>query len=424
MTLIKPWWFWLFYCLLIIPVAQAHGQGTPQTRLRPIVDWSTVRHVAMQRMDDGRLWRFDQPSPSHQAAVRVSIGGQGGSGSIIGTTGNSCVVLTNFHVVERGGRPAMALQCTTLAGDKFTGKYIGAHDRLDLAAYLVDRSDLPSLAVSSQDVPLGENVTVMAFGGPNHHKATFRPFVAPVIRGHAKVAVDAGTISGDSGSGMVWRGVLVGVNFGSVGGYSASEGGWPVHYPSSSWATAESINLFLTQCLNPYGCVPRVSPPGQPSSGSDGSPFYPPSQPASPPSLTPPQITQPQQPTQPAVPPAATCPPWTKEDIREIAMELRGPKGDPGPPGEVSEAHVQQIIASVILSLRSDPVMKGPQGERGADAVIDYDTLAAEVAKRLPPTRVVIADRASGKIIDDESYLIGEPIVLDFQNILRAQQAQ
>ena len=384
-------------------------------------------------MDDGRLWRFDQPSETHKAAVRVSIGGQGGSGTIIGTTGPGCVVLTNHHVAEVGGRCAMVLNCTMLDGTKFSGKYLGSHEPLDLAVYLVERNDLPSIAVSSQDVPIGETVTVMAFGGPNHHKATFRPFVAPTIRGHAKVAVDAGTISGDSGSGMVWRGVLVGVNFGSVGGYSAREGGWTVHYPSSSWATATSINQFLTQCLNPYGCAPRVSPPG--NQGSGGSPFYPPSQ-QSPPQITqpqtPPQITQPQQ---PATPPA-TCPPCNPisiDDLKEIALELRGPRGEAGPAGpagpkgddgKVNEDHLRSIVASVVASLKEDPALRGPQGERGEAATVDYDTLTAEVMKRLPPTRIVIADRSRGKILDDETYMPGEPIVLDFQNIIRAAEAR
>jgi hypothetical protein len=292
-------------------------------------------------------------------------------------------------------------------GGKFTAKYIGKHEPLDLCAYLIDQQGLPGIAVSSQNVPIGETITVMAFGGPNHHKATFRPFVAPVIKGHARVAVDAGTISGDSGSGMVWRGVLCGVNFGSVGGYSANEGGWPVHWPSSSWADAESINLFLTQCLGPYGCQPRVSPPGQ-SGGSDGggSPFYPPSNPQQPPQITPPQqpvapphITQPQQP----VTPPATCPPGQCDDeaIKKIiadavaAASKPGPRGEQGPPG--------------------------PRGPSGRDCEIDIDAIAAQVIAKIPPRRFILVDGATRKVIDDESYQPGEPIVLDIQQIIRSK---
>jgi S1-C subfamily serine protease len=389
--------------LLALVAGSAIAQDTPRDRFRPIVDWASVRHVAMQRMDDGRLWRFDTPSETHKAAVRVSIGGQGGSGTIIGTTGNGCVVVTNHHVAEVGGRCSMTLQCTMLDGTKFVGKYIGANEPLDLAVYLVERKDLPAIAVSSQDVPIGETVCVMAFGGPNHHKATFRPFVAPVIRGHAKVAVDAGTISGDSGSGMVWKGVLVGVNFGSVGGYSASEGGWPVHYPSSSWATATSINSFLTQCLGPYGCAPQVSPPG--SQGSGGSPFYPPSQ-QTPPQITPPQqpvapphITQPQQP----VTPPATCPPGRCDDetIKKIIADAVAAASKPGPQGE-----------------QGPP---GPQGPSGRDCEIDIDAIAAQVIAKIPPRRFILVDGATRKVIDDESYQPGEPIVLDVQQIIRSK---
>jgi hypothetical protein len=91
----------------------------------------------------------------------------------------------------------------------------------------------------------------------------------------------------------------------------------------------------------------------------------------------------------------------------------------------MTEDHLRSIVASVVASLKDDPSMKGPQGERGPagePANVDYDTLAAEVLKRLPPTRIVIADQSRGKIIDDETYQPGEAIVLDFQNILRAQQ--
>lgn len=423
-------YFWLIvFCLAMASL----GQDTPQTRMRPIdawqpqadrVDWSTVRHVSLERLQDGRLWRFDQPSPVHLSAVRVSIGSQGGSGTIIGTTGQAVVVLTNHHVAETGGRCAMTLQCTMLDGTKFSGKYIGAHQPLDLAAYLVERSDLPSIAVSSENVPLGESVTVMSFGGPNHHKATFRPFVAPVIKGHATVAVDAGTISGDSGSGMVWRGVLVGVNFGMVGGYSVQERGWPVHYPSSSWADAKAINGFLTQCLDPYGCQPRVSPPGQSGGSGGGSPFYPPS-------YTPPQITPPQSPTQPITPPQytppqpppAVCPPpITKDEIKELIaqqlgeMELRGPRGERGEPGpsgkdgrdgkdgEVQPEHLQAIVDAVLQNLpNSPPVATNPPAHGDT---VDLDALADLVIAKLPPISLSLVD-PQGKELDRDTVRLG-----------------
>jgi len=47
--------------LLALVAGLAIAQDTPQDRFRPIVDWASVRHVAMQRMDDGRLWRYDTP---------------------------------------------------------------------------------------------------------------------------------------------------------------------------------------------------------------------------------------------------------------------------------------------------------------------------------------------------------------------------
>lgn len=130
------------------------------------------------------------------------------------------------------------------------------------------------------------------------------------------------------------------------------------------------------------------------------------------------------------------------EDIKEITLELRGPRGETGPagpagpvgpagkpgdPGQMTESQLRSIVASVSASLMADGSLRGPQGERGpagASAAVDYDTLAAEVIKRLLPTRIVIADRSRGKVLDDETYMSGEPIVLDFQNIIRAAEAR
>lgn len=53
----------------------------------------------------------------------------------------------------------------------------------------------------------------------------------------------------------------------------------------------------------------------------------------------------------------------------------------------------------------------GAKGEDGASPLVDY----VEIMKRLPSRRVVWSE--NGKIIDEETYKPGEPIVLDIARL-------
>jgi len=124
-------------------------------------------------------------------------------------------------------------------------------------------------------------------------------------------------------------------------------------------------------------------------------------------------------------------------------MQLVGPRGDVGPAGPagesgsdgtVTEAHLQMVIANVVASLKSDPSLRGPTGQAGpagptgeAGPGITPAQIAALKAELLaeikhPDIRVVIGD--GKKIIDDETYKAGEPIVLDFAAIIKAANAK
>lgn len=99
----------------------------------------------------------------------------------------------------------------------------------------------------------------------------------------------------------------------------------------------------------------------------------------------------------------------------------RGPKGDPGksvvgpagPPGQVTEEHLNKIIAAVILQLKAEPSLRGEDGQDGADGKDcteltpeELDQLAIEVLKRLPPIEVRGLDR-DGKPKTRPAYLGG-----------------
>jgi len=106
--------------------------------------------------------------------------------------------------------------------------------------------------------------------------------------------------------------------------------------------------------------------------------------------------------------------------------ELQGPTGPQGPPGKDAEITAEQIAAIVMAissQIKADPAMRGEKGEKGDPGEVTPEMLAqikAEVLASLPPTTVVLADGATGKIIDKETYQPGEAIVLDVQNIVRA----
>lgn len=123
----------------------------------------------------------------------------------------------------------------------------------------------------------------------------------------------------------------------------------------------------------------------------------------------------------------------------------QGPKGEPGKDGkdgrdgQVTEEHLASIVAAVVKNLKNDSSMRGPKGDTGQvgptgptgppgrdGQSVTPEQLAAIKAELLaeiqhPNIRVVIGN--GGRIIDDETYQPGEPIVLDIEALVRAANA-
>lgn len=482
--------------LWVAPLAAQFGRqpasfdATPSTEMVPVSSGralagsvETSGHAPLRqslaRNEKGTFWDFAPDAPHQAAAVHVKADGTpfAGSGTLVGTTGKITLVVTNHHVVETNGmNVTQTITATMRDGTKLKGRLLGATPREDVAVYAVDRTDLPCVAVSSENAPAGAMIEVMGFGGPRRGIQDFRPFrartVEPVL---GALAIDAPTISGDSGSGMIWDGVLVGVNFGGPGipttaGVNGGEGVGLV-YPSSSHADAEFLNRFLTQQCQPQGCQPLIGRPGwliprgdqlwdrkpRPPQGQFPGPeqFYrpPDQQPSQPPQQQPPsgytppntpdqQQTPPPQQQPPSLDPPANSPACDCDDERIIAIlaELKkpgeqGPKGDQGtqgergpagPPGEVTEEQIKDAVAAIYSQMKLDPSFKGPKGDPGKDAEVDLDALADLVAEKLgphPSITIAIADGQRGVIVEQETYAPGETIVLDMQTIIKAALA-
>jgi hypothetical protein len=112
-----------------------------------------------------------------------------------------------------------------------------------------------------------------------------------------------------------------------------------------------------------------------------------------------------------------------------------GPAGPQGPPGRdgknVNQEQLEAIVTAWLDSnrdaLRGEPGPPGDPGPAGRDGnSADPDELTA-IASRLGeletrPFRIVIS--SEGKVIDDETYAPGEPVVLDLQRLRKRSDAQ
>lgn len=118
---------------------------------------------------------------------------------------------------------------------------------------------------------------------------------------------------------------------------------------------------------------------------------------------------------------------------------FRGPQGPAGPAGRdgangadgtVNAMHLAAVTESILQTIQGDDRFRGPQGPKGdrgeagpagQAAELDVAALTQQILAQVkhPGQRVVLVDGKNGRVIDDETYAPGEPIVLDFQTILR-----
>jgi len=120
---------------------------------------------------------------------------------------------------------------------------------------------------------------------------------------------------------------------------------------------------------------------------------------------------------------------------------FRGPAGQAGKDGRdgsdgtVNAMHLAAVTESILQTIEGDDRFRGPQGPKGdrgeagpagQAAELDVASLTQQILAQVkhPGQRVMLVDGKTGKILDDETYAPGEPIVLDFQTILRNARQQ
>lgn len=219
--------------------------------------------------DNSDLWRSTPSANYHLAAVRVSCDQTraAGSGANVLVDGNGTFVLTNHHVIE-GTQTATV---RSLDGLALRMQVIYADRDVDLAIlYSPQRVFSTALPIYEGEVPLGADVELLGYGGPD-------PILRHVLgkkvnhRYGYKLSIDTYTVSGDSGGAMVYGGGIAGVNFGGPadkqwGSVRTASGNWRLTRPASSQCDGFILKRILTQICQRYRCQPRcISQPKQTS---------------------------------------------------------------------------------------------------------------------------------------------------------------
>lgn len=442
----------IFLLMLLIPAASiAQDTQVPLTNLEAVTQVHSPGSPSLsgffQRLREGRVWTWAKRRDYHSAAVVVRVGSGAGSGTVIKIDDprGGMLVITCAHVVDNNINVII-----DAGGARMNGRLVLSWEQFDIAAVYVERP-----AVRIEGIPIGRakpgptaQIEVMGYGGPRF--GTFRPYIAGYFTGHnlAPIAIDAPSISGDSGAGMVYNGELIGVQFGAYNAVNPPPvvNGVSLIYPASSKATPEILTQFGGAVCDRLGGGCRIYY-GQP--GPSQPPVYAPPVAQAPPAQFYPGQLEPESPGEVA-PPAEVVPPANpgscegcvpcKPDYDKIAEEvwkradkesLKGPQGEPGPqgpkgdPGEVTEEQIAAIVMAISQQIKQDPAMKGPKGDKGDPAEITpelIDQIKQKVLAEMPGVEFVLVDGASGKIIDREAYPPGKPVVLDVRKIVNASK--
>tara|TARA_R110002020_G_scaffold293477_3_gene508838 strand:+ start:1314 stop:2348 length:1035 start_codon:yes stop_codon:yes gene_type:complete len=318
-------------------------------------DFTIARTAAEAKV---QLWDWSPKAKHQAAAVRLRSGSAGGSGVCVWSNGRTLIVLTAAHVVEAPGPVTIYWQ----DGKTATGKVIGADRTNDIAVIQCSfLGNVTTIPIATDPPPEGVKVEILGFGGP---RDTLRRFYGKVIGTGNKVEAQAYLLSGDSGSGMIYGGNVVGIARGgpylSQGVIDARGNKWSLVHPAGG-ASCRPIAALVGRCA-PF-CIPGRS-------------------------------------TEPRAEPSAYPP-------------VAGNQ-----PGPVSDSIDYDLLAQKVAELLAeDERIRGPAGKDGAPGKgieLNLDQLSKEVDKRLPPLTIQIIDR-NGKVLSSESRRLGEKLQILFQ---------
>lgn len=109
-------------------------------------------------------------------------------------------------------------------------------------------------------------------------------------------------------------------------------------------------------------------------------------------------------------------------------ISMQGPPGPQGPPGKdgrsVTQAEVEAVVNAWLDANRDQ--LRGPAGPQGPPGPSGGSASTAALETRLTsleqrPFRIILS--SDGKVIDDETYRPGEPVVLDLKRLRSVSDA-
>jgi len=329
-------------------------------------------------------------APCHAQVVPLNVVGDGFTGN--GTA--VCIGRTNegfglYLTAKHNFRDATSASIT-LDGKSYAVRRMREHSTADVACFESQPANFFELADSE---PVGEEVTIPGYGPTFNGRETAK--FDGVLRGDGHIDGQGGlhSIPGDSGAPVLDSQRRV---CGIVWGYQETayrSDNADRRYPTRYTGLKECREL-LTQrySCGPGGCKIWIRQEWRQPVGPLGIPYGPPR-------------------------PVAVAEPVPRVFVPEDTVQAPTPRPDPigmqGPPGRdgkdgrsVTPQEVESIV-SAWLDANRDELAK---------AAVDLSGLESRVsALEKRPFRLILSE--DGKVIDDESYMPGEPVVLDLKRI-------
>jgi len=303
-------------------------------------------------------------------------------------------------------------------GKWYTGQRINQHPSADVASF-----EAPvvaqALAIGEQERP-GEQVAIPGFG-PEYFGRTPSSFTGVLETGYVSGERGLHPIPGDSGAPVViGENVVVGV----ISGYDTpyEQTTFRSDHAEQRLKTRYTGVIKIRECLQqcyqscpPQGCRIWIRNEYRQPIGFLGLP------------------SGPVQRVPIAEPVPRVFVPEDQQPMRPIPDQISmqgplGPAGPQGPPGRdgrsITQAEVESIVNAWLDANRDQ--LRGPAGPPGPAGPAGGSASTAALETRLTsleqrPFRIILS--SDGKIVDDETYPAGSPVVLDLKRLRSGSNA-
>lgn len=290
-----------------------------------------------------------------------------------------------------------------------TAEAINQHPSEDVLSFEV-AATVPALQLAEAE-QIGETVEIRGYG-PEYHGRKASAFWGVMETGHVAGRDGLHPIPGDSGGPVLQSGLVVGI----IQGYfeTAYRSDRANERLSTSYAGLTAIRECLQQCYQPCpsgGCKIWIRNEYRQPIGFLGLPRGP---------VHRVQVAEPV--------PRVYVPEDQPRVSQPAPIVQQGPPGPQGPPGRDGRSvTVSEVEAAVNAwldanrdQLRGPAGPPGPPGQSGSANVTHLESRLTVLEQR--PFRIILS--SDGKVIDDETYRPGEPVVLDLKRLRSVSDAK